>query len=62
MIQITLDNSCVGKIISEHPFVKLLSIPKCEIHETLPGIAIEQWTALAQVNESLAIIEVKLTK
>lgn len=58
---ITLDESCVGTVISERPYVKLLSVPRCETHEPLPGIAIDEWRALAQVNNALAVISVTLT-
>ena len=48
------------KIISEHPFVKLLTEPKLEIIELVPGLQHERYTALAQVNSMLCIIEVKI--
>ena len=44
--------SCVGTVISEAPFVKILSVPRQR-----DG----QWIALAQVNEVLALIEVRIS-
>lgn len=58
---LTLDESCIGAVISEVPYVKLLSIPHCEILEPLPGVQVEQWVALAQVNDCLAIVELQVT-
>lgn len=52
MKTIFLDKSCIGTVISEYPFVRLLSIPKD---------AGGHWTALAQVNSMLAIVEVRIT-
>lgn len=51
--QIYLDDSCINTIISETPYIKILSIPKQDKN----GI----WTALAQVNSSLAVVELKVT-
>jgi hypothetical protein len=59
---LTLDETCINAVISERPFVKLLTVPKCEILEPLPGIQIESWTAVAQVEEMLAIVELKVTQ
>lgn len=42
---------CMGKVISEYPYIKVLSIP-----QQFNG----QWRALAIVNESLCIIELKI--
>lgn len=53
MVVAVLDESCVGLVISEHPFVKLLTVPKV----TRRGFA----ECLAQVNTMLAWIEVRLT-
>ena len=48
MKRIYLDESCIGTVIrDEGPYVKLLSVPKQE-----DG----QWTAVAQVDGTLAII------
>ena len=52
-MEIYLDGSCIGKVISELPFVKLLSIPNWNKEN-------KRWECLAQVNECLAIIEVNL--
>jgi hypothetical protein len=53
MNTITLDESCIGTVISETPYVKLLSIPERDAYGS--------FRALAQVNSSLALIEVALT-
>ena len=49
-----------GRVICEHPFVKLLTAATLVTHELAPGWVVERWEALAQVGESLAIIEVKV--
>jgi len=46
-----LNDACVGRIISETPFVKLLTVPKF-------NDMAQRWECLAQVNEMLAMIEV----
>ena len=59
MKTIFLDDSCVGTVISEHPYVKLLTVPKPigQLHLWGP-----QWCrAVAQVDGMLATIEVKIT-
>lgn len=53
MTEIILDESCIDKVISETPFVKLLSIPKYNEQE-------KRYECLAQVNSYLAYIEVSL--
>jgi hypothetical protein len=50
----------VDKVISEHPFVKILSEPRYQEYEIVPGLSVRRWEALAQVNESLAIIELSV--
>lgn len=50
----------VGRVISEYPFVKLLTEPKLEVYELVPGLVRERWECLAQVNSCLAWIEVKV--
>ena len=51
---------CVGKIISEQPYVKILNEPKYEEYQLIPGMVNGRWTCLAQVNESLCYIELKI--
>lgn len=53
-----LDKSCIGKVISEHPYVKLLTVPTGQI----PLFGSSQMTCLAQVNETIALIEVTITR
>jgi hypothetical protein len=55
-------DECVGKIISEHPFVKILAKPVLQEYELLPGLIVRRWEALAQVNEALVIVELKVTE
>jgi hypothetical protein len=50
----------VDKIISERPFVKILAEPRYQVYEIVPGLSVARWEALAQVNESLAIIELSV--
>lgn len=49
-----------GKVICEQPYVKLLTEPKLEIIELVPGWQHERYTAVAQVNSSLCVVEVKI--
>jgi len=53
MTTIYLDKSCIGTVISEVPYVELLSIPRQEDNK---------WIATANVNGMLAIVELKVTK
>lgn len=46
-----------GKIIHEHPYIKVLSVPRLEVYEIVPGWSVERWEALAQVNETLCVVE-----
>lgn len=48
---ISFDKSWIDKVINEYPYVKLLSIPKFNEVE-------KRWECLAQVNTTLAFIEV----
>lgn len=50
-----------GKVISEHPYVKLLAAPHYYEEECVPGLTKGEWRALAQVNESLCVITVNIT-
>lgn len=53
---------CVGKVISENPYVKILNKPRYDEDEIVPGFVIGRWTALAQVNGTLAFVELKVTE
>ena len=53
---VTLD-AAVGQVICEAPFVKLLTKPKMEEIELAPGWMKERWTAVAQVEDTLAVVE-----
>jgi len=61
MRMMNLDDA-VDAVISEYPYVKLLTKPQCEEIETWPGITWKQWTAIAQVDGVLAIVELKITE
>jgi len=50
----------VDKIICEHPFVKILAEPKLQEYELVPGFSVSRWEALAQVNDSVAIVELRI--
>lgn len=53
---------CVGKVINEQPYVKILNQPKYEEYELVPGFIIGRWECLAIVNTSLCHIELKITE
>jgi hypothetical protein len=53
-------SDCVGQVISERPYVKVLSRPRLEIDEVVPGLVQERWIAVAQVNEDLCIVELSV--
>ena len=60
MITVDRIEDIVGKVIHENPYVKILAKPRCEVYEVVPGLAIERWEALAQIEEMLAIVELKI--
>jgi hypothetical protein len=51
---------CVGRVISERPYVKILAEPTYIEDEVVPGMLNGEWRALAQVNETLALITVTM--
>lgn len=53
MFQVKLNNSWINKVISEKPYIKLLSIPKFNKREN-------RYEAVAQFNNCLALIEVNV--
>lgn len=60
MIIVDNINEVIGKVICEHPYVKILTKPKLELYEGLPGQVFERWEAVAQVNETLAIVSLSV--
>jgi len=52
--------SFVGKVISERPYVKLLSAPTWYEEECVVGVPLGEWRALAQVEQTVAVIAVKV--
>lgn len=64
MIFTTLAES-VGKVIREQPYVELITEPKQEEFEIpceLKGLYLTRWTALANVDGMLCLIELKITE
>jgi hypothetical protein len=51
----------VGKVISDHPYVRVLTRPRYEEYELVPGMVVGRWEALAEVNGMLAVVELKVT-
>jgi hypothetical protein len=51
----------MGKVISEQPYVKVLTRPHYEEYECAPGLVIGRWEAVAQVEGMLAVVELKVT-
>jgi hypothetical protein len=49
------------KVISETPYIRLLTEPKLQDYELLPGFVISRWEAVAVVNFSLCLIEVSVS-
>lgn len=54
--------AAVGEVISERPYVRLLTEPKLTVLELIPGHKKVTWTALAQVDETLAFVELNITQ
>ena len=52
--------AAVGQVISEQPYVKLLTLPRYEQEEIVPGMVEGRWTAVAQVEEMLCVVELKV--
>lgn len=50
----------VGKVISDKPYVKILALPRYREYELVPGMVVGRWEALAQVNHTLAMVELKI--
>jgi hypothetical protein len=51
----------VGRVISETPYVKLLAQPRLQAYELVPGMIVDRWEAVAQVDTTVAIVELKVT-
>lgn len=48
-----------GTVISEHPYVKLITAPAYYEEEVVSGVTKGEWRALARVNETLCVIALK---
>lgn len=62
MITVDAVEDVVGKVIREHPYVKILAKPRLETYEVIPGLTVDRWEALAQVGGMLAIVELTVTE
>jgi hypothetical protein len=51
----------VGEVIQERPYVKILNRPTLKMYEVTPGVFRERWEALAQVEDWLCVVELKVT-
>lgn len=59
MIFDSLDQA-VGAVISETPYVELLSVPKFVVYAPVGGFSSEWWEALANVQGMLALVQVRV--
>ena len=49
-----------GAVIKEKPYVKLLTAPTLYEEEVLPGVVKSEYRALAQVDDALCVISVRV--
>ncbi len=64
MVVVDQIEDVVGKVICERPYVKVLSMPRKELVGIVPdGLPFhEQWIAVAQVEGTITLVELKVSK
>lgn len=57
---VTTMTDIVGQVISEEPYVRILSRPRYQEYELVPGWVVGRWEAVAQVEGMLATVELSV--